>query len=106
MPFAPGRFSTTTCCLNVSVRRSATKRASVSPVPPAAVGTTMRMGFTGYCCACAVPARAIASAMNASLMSVSRALFFGQPEFLFDCLHFGHADDVEPLGERREVLHE
>src|SRR5688572_12452647 len=106
MPFAPGRFSTTTCCLNVSVRRSATKRARESPVPPAAVGTTIRMGLDGYCCACAVPARTIASAMKGTLMSVARALFFGQPEFLFDRLHFRHADDVEPLGERREVFHE
>jgi hypothetical protein len=45
-PPAPGRFSTTTFCPSFSARRGASRRPTVSVLPPAANGETRRMGRT------------------------------------------------------------
>jgi hypothetical protein len=57
-PVAPGRFSTTTGCPSEVASRSASTRATMSPVPPAENGTTSRTVRVGYCCAYAGSASA------------------------------------------------
>jgi hypothetical protein len=47
MPPEPGRFSTITAPPSTLASSSATSRASVSPVPPAASGTMILTGLTG-----------------------------------------------------------
>src|SRR6476646_3792874 len=51
--FAPGLFSTITCCPQASVSFCPSERASRSAGPPAVYGTTTRIGFVGKLCACA-----------------------------------------------------
>ena len=46
-PFAPGRLSTMTCWCSESVKRCASTRATMSELPPAPYGRTMRIGRTG-----------------------------------------------------------
>src|SRR5882762_234097 len=48
LPAAPGLFSTTTACLRLSPMVFATKRATTSMPPPAAPGTSNRIGRSGY----------------------------------------------------------
>src|SRR6187549_177266 len=50
-PPAPARFSTTTDWPESALSLFASMRPIRSVTPPAANGTTMRMGFTGYSCA-------------------------------------------------------
>src|SRR5262249_7130167 len=56
MPPAPGRFSTSTGCLNASLRCLATMRPAMSAPEPGVSGTMMRIARVGYSCASAVPA--------------------------------------------------
>src|SRR5262252_3865106 len=70
LPPAPGRFSTTTCCLRPSDIALATERASTSEEPPGANVTMSRIGPVGYCWASAPDAKA--SAANAANISVRR----------------------------------
>src|SRR5581483_2838641 len=51
--FAPGLFSTITCCPQASVSFWPSARTSRSAGPPAVYGTTTRTGFDGKPCACA-----------------------------------------------------
>src|SRR3954466_8513929 len=51
--FAPGLFSTITCCPQASVSFCPSARTSRSAGPPAVYGTTTRTGFDGKLCACA-----------------------------------------------------
>src|SRR5258706_1450492 len=53
MPLAPGLFSTTTACFQLSARRAATMRARLSAVTPCVYGTTSTTGRAGKPCACA-----------------------------------------------------
>jgi hypothetical protein len=48
MAAAPGLFSMTTGWPNFSVNPRPIMRASVSAAPPAAAGTIMRIGLSGY----------------------------------------------------------
>jgi hypothetical protein len=65
MPLAPGLFSTM-ICVPFLASSEASRRTYWSVPPPAAKGTTMRMG----CCACAEPAPDIkASPSNSGAMS-------------------------------------
>src|SRR5215475_6707722 len=48
LPAAPGRFSTTTCCLRPSPRRCAAWRAARSGALPGMKGTIKWTGFSGY----------------------------------------------------------
>src|SRR4051812_41459023 len=52
-PPAPGRLSTTICCFQIWVRRSATTRVATSGLLPAAAGVMNVTGLVGYSCACA-----------------------------------------------------
>src|SRR5882672_11293948 len=47
MPFAPGRFSTSTCWPHVSCMRAASARLMMSVPPPGVYGTMMRTGLDG-----------------------------------------------------------
>src|SRR4249919_2889924 len=47
-PLAPARFSTTTDCPSVAPSLSATERATMSPVPPAAYATITWIVRVGY----------------------------------------------------------
>ena len=51
VPPAPGRLSTRTGTASARARRSEKTRAMKSVPPPGVKGTTMVMGFDGYCCA-------------------------------------------------------
>src|SRR5207248_4283896 len=63
--FAPGLFSTITCCPQASVSFCPSARTRRSAGPPAVYGTTMRIGLDGYGCAWANDAaNANASANN------------------------------------------
>src|SRR5687767_13728447 len=53
VPPAPTRFSTTTGCFHMSLRRSPSTRAETSVAPPAANGTTNLTVFCGQDCAIA-----------------------------------------------------
>src|SRR5882672_4869201 len=66
LPFAPVRFSTTTGWLQASVILGPMARARMSEVPPAAKGTTMRIGLLGYC-ACAAEAATRPAARTAAM---------------------------------------
>src|SRR5258706_167519 len=56
-PFAPGRFSTTTCWPSRGESRDAMARATRSLAPPGGNPTRKRTGFTGYAsAACAAEA--------------------------------------------------
>jgi hypothetical protein len=48
MPPAPAWFSTTKRWPSLSLSFSATMRAVMSATPPAAKGSTIRIGFSGY----------------------------------------------------------
>src|SRR4051794_33094450 len=50
-PPAPGRLSTTICCFQIWVRRSATTRVATSGLLPAAAGVMNVTGLVGYSCA-------------------------------------------------------
>src|SRR4051794_34980389 len=52
-PPAPGLLSTTICCFQIWVRRSATTRVATSGLLPAAAGVMNVTGLVGYSCACA-----------------------------------------------------
>ena len=47
MPPAPGRFSTSTGCLNASLMYFATMRPRMSAPEPGVRGTMKRIGFAG-----------------------------------------------------------
>ena len=53
VPPEPGRFSTMTRLPASALMVSASRRAIVSPVPPAASGTMILIGFDGYSSTCA-----------------------------------------------------
>src|SRR4051812_33370583 len=48
---APGRFSMMNCCLSISASRSISARVTMSVLPPAANGLTMRTTLPGDVCA-------------------------------------------------------
>src|SRR5262245_53035584 len=78
LPPAPVRFSTTNCCPSSSPIFAPMRRATMSVGPPAAKGTTMRIGFDGY----ASPAVAAAPASaNAAIIAARprRAINFNHP---------------------------
>src|SRR5262245_51661809 len=80
--FAPGRFSTTTCWLQVSVSFWPIARTKMSAGPPAVYGTRMRTGFAGYGCATAVtatvhPTTAAASSAILRIRWISYGWFCG-----------------------------
>src|SRR5262245_41374454 len=75
VPPAPPTFSTTTCCPSVRLMESATRRATVSVGPPAAAGTTIVTGLSGYDCAAAAMAPATDSTAPAARPSRLRAPF-------------------------------
>src|SRR5258706_4435675 len=56
VPPAPPVLSMRIVCFNVSLIAAASTRVSVAVGPPAAAGTTMTTGLTGYSCASAVVA--------------------------------------------------
>src|SRR4051812_40658433 len=62
LPVAPVTFSITTDCPSVEVIDSPTARMQRSDGPPTAVGTTMRIGFSGYVAAAAANEHMLASA--------------------------------------------
>jgi hypothetical protein len=47
IPFAPGRFSTTTGCFHASLSFCATVRVMMSVAPPGGNGTTILTGLPG-----------------------------------------------------------
>jgi len=70
-PPAPPRFSTTKVSLKVSPSLLATRRPSVSAVPPGANGTTMRTGLAGQPCAHA-PLHNDTAALSTAALSMNR----------------------------------
>jgi hypothetical protein len=72
VPPAPGTFSTSTCCPSFSVRPCATIRARASVGPPAANGTIMETGRSGYA-SCADAGAHVAKA-NARVAAVLTAV--------------------------------
>src|SRR2546421_976756 len=65
--FAPGRFSTSTGCPQISEKRGARAREKASVAPPGEVGTTIFTAREGKVCAGAIKgAAASAAAANAS----------------------------------------
>src|SRR6185436_6270922 len=104
LPPAPVRFSTTTGTFTRSVRRCASIRATTSPPPPAANGTTNLIGLLGYfCCARAgnVEASPIASADSMkSRLRICLLLLSGQYAQLF-ALHEGAGSETASLGRLR-----
>jgi hypothetical protein len=75
LPDAPGLFSTTIGCPRRRDSASATTRPLVSVTPPAANGTTSRIGRSGYC-ASAGAATISAAARATSLLSIRLLLFY------------------------------
>src|SRR5207342_647344 len=68
-PPAPVLLSTSTCCPNSAVSRSASRRATMSVTPPGGKGTTRRIGFSGYSARAAVASESrMASTAARSLM--------------------------------------
>src|SRR3954468_24624270 len=63
LPPAPGRLSTITCWPSAALIGAATRRAMISPPPPAEDPTMMRIGLVGYACAHAVPTLASTAAI-------------------------------------------
>src|SRR5262245_34572035 len=92
---APPRLSITICWPRLSLIFGATMRAMMSVLPPGANGTIRRTGRTGYVCANASGAAAIARPH--ATRSDSR-----QNRFLIDdaSLHVGKADAARRLMPR------
>ena len=66
IPEAPGRFSTITDCPSRAVISWAIRRAAKSLLPPAAIGTMIRIGRSGQAARAsdALPAKAISDAIK------------------------------------------
>src|SRR5438067_4274210 len=78
LPPAPGRLSTVTGCASASLIFGARSRAVLSTTPPAAKGTTIRIGFAGYPCAEALVATSAITAATRAFMKIdllTRAAF-------------------------------
>ena len=71
-PPAPPRLSTITGCPMDSLMRCATRRATISVVPPAGNGTTILIGFVGKLCAWAPCCRMSAVAAITAQLAVFR----------------------------------
>src|SRR5262245_44856098 len=71
LPPPPGMFSITTCWPNASETFCATRRAITSVGPPAANGTSIRIGFVGY--VCAKPSAAESAEISAAAMHAASA---------------------------------
>src|SRR5258708_6216493 len=77
MPLAPGLFSTMKFWPNRCCSRSATSRAIVSGVAPAANGTMIRTALAGQSCALAGAAAHRANSANAKYLA---SIFISPPE--------------------------
>src|SRR3954454_11771384 len=76
--FAPGLFSTITCCPQASVSFCPSARTSRSAGPPAVYGTTTRIGFAGKLCACARAANS-----HPKMVSVTILMLISPPLICF-----------------------
>src|SRR4030095_16314165 len=87
-PFAPGRFSTTTCCPRRGESRAATARATRSLAPPAEKPTRRRMGLVGYASAAfashAHEETAAAIAMHENILTPPTCFQDRNPESMAD----------------------
>src|SRR6202171_2646681 len=87
LPAAPGLFSTYTCCPRIFDISAATERPTISELPPGANGTTNRIGFTGYVCACAANTNASATMAAAAIRFISSSLKLISPKAAVDRDH-------------------
>src|SRR3954462_11999860 len=97
MPAAPPTFSITTGWPSRACRSAEAARMITSVTEPAAIDTIMRIGFVGYCCACAPAAKpASSNVRNARIRNCIVALQKSSCMLSFD--HFVGAQ-YNPLGD-------
>src|SRR4051812_47760011 len=86
LPPAPGRLSTITCWPSAALIGAATKRAMVSPPPPAEDPTMMRIGLVGYDCDHTVLTLASAAAVaQIAVISFQNAVNIVEAQKTADC---------------------
>src|SRR4051794_3960406 len=92
-PLAPALFSTITGCLRMADMACPTTRAIASLAPPAAVGTTMAMGFSGKAAAAVPQTRDAVSAMAATRRMFS--IFNLSPPSIHECAFSGGSSPLD-----------
>src|SRR5258706_15728805 len=105
MPFAPGRFSTTTCWPHASVSFWVIGLHATSTAPPAAWGMMTRTGRAGYGCASAASAMSAAQRRKAEgrrrkVCMHSRRLQGARLAGAQDVHQAAHGLEVLELGDR------
>src|SRR4051812_28666688 len=77
IPFAPGRFSTTTGCFHDSLSFCAIFRVMMSVAPPGGNGTTILIGLPGYdALDCAIAAAVASANAPVAIAPINRRIVF------------------------------